>query len=767
MIHLLIKASLVLIVLLAFYKFFLEKESFFAANRIYLLGCLLLAAVLPFLTLPQLVEHQGLVGTLLEPRPVSRTLSAGETLPATDQVINSPEIETNTTSEVPKNANTASDRPAQTTPAAPTPPFTKTGIDPVNGNRPAQRGVLFWLFLVYCFGAAILTLKLLAQIASTGWKIYRNEDKIADEGYVLVNMPGEIDPCSFFKYIFINPAGYDFETYEQIIAHEQIHVRQWHTLDLLLSEIAVIVLWFNPFVWALRKEVEKNIEYQTDEIMLRNHRAERESYQLNLVKIASYTEPLSITTNYNQSLIKNRILRMNAKRSNGYGYLKYTFVAPLLVGLSLLLNEPARGNDQLPTALSGPTDELATASHQLKIAQFSSDQDTLILQTNKLPGYGLFLGGFGQLYLDTLAADDPRRDLIPADMDDLQIGEELVDIKVWHYNSLVQDQHEYLGEFLEKWYPEKIDTANLPSIDDNRVQAVVGKKDGKQVYIVDQNNNQDFRDDPVRLLEKIKWRAMGPPVPVRYRIYNGETLTPDSSWVYIGTFRDDRPWVSAAQHLRSTFSIDDQTFTVQVYNSGSTARWCFEEPEIAITAQNGVQKDTLTFGDKFELGEYLKFGQRYYQFADIANDGRTITLVGDLDIRDNFGTQVGFIAPDFEAVTSEGETVALRDYRGRYLLLANTDRCQPGTKDFIALSERYGAKIDILGIEYSADDLQHKLDHYKPEGTFIVSKENPSIQEFYRDFHCSVVCYLIDPGGRIIDRFKINEWETSLAKHFR
>lgn len=766
MITVLIKASLILIVLLGFYKLFLEKESFFAANRIYLLGCLLLAATLPFLALPQLVDHQGIVTRLVEPEAAVRMVSAGDAIPGSDQALNRPATELNETSRVPKNATVSAEESASVSQSSPTLTAANTGNELNTGTGTAGRGVTFWLLLVYGFGAVVLSLKLLAQIVYTGWKIYRHEDKIADEDYVLVNMEGEIDPCSFFRYIFINPAGYDHETYEQIIAHEQIHVRQWHTLDLLLAELAVIALWFNPFVWILRKEVEKNLEYQTDEIMLLNNSAVKESYQLNLVKIASYAEPLTITTNYNQSLIKKRILRMNTKRSNRYGYLKYAFVVPLLFGLSLLLNEPARGSDHLTASLPGPTHDLSTHNHQLKIERFSITQDTLILQTEKRPGYGLFLGGFGQLFLDTLAADDALLDLIPADITDPQIGEELVDIKVWHYQKLVNDQPEYLSEFLEKWYPEKIDTANLPSVDDNRVQVVVGKRKGAQVYIVDQNNNQDFRDDPVHPLKKINWKAKGDPIPVQYRIYNGKALVRDSSWIYIGTFRDDRPWVSAAQHLRATFSVDDQTFTVQVYNGPPSVRWCFEDPQISITSQNGVQKDSLTFSDKFKLGEYLKFGQRYYQFADISNDGRSITLIGDQDIKDNFGTQAGLIAPDFQAVTSEGESVELRDYRGRYLLLANTDRCQAGTKYFQELSERYHSKMAILGIEYSADDLQYKIEQYKLQGTFIVSKENPSILEFYRDFHCSTVCFLIDPGGRIIDRFKIDDWESSLARHF-
>ena len=75
MIAVLIKASLVIIVLLAFYKIFLEKESFFAVNRMYLLGCLFATFTLPFLCLPQLIEQQGIVSTLME-KSNSKTFTA-------------------------------------------------------------------------------------------------------------------------------------------------------------------------------------------------------------------------------------------------------------------------------------------------------------------------------------------------------------------------------------------------------------------------------------------------------------------------------------------------------------------------------------------------------------------------------------------------------------------------------------------------------------------------------------------------------------------
>ncbi|MDQ4141248.1 MAG: hypothetical protein M3142_12090 [Bacteroidota bacterium] len=131
------------------------------------------------------------------------------------------------------------------------------------------------------------------------------------------------------------------------MTHEKIHVRLKHSFDLLLAEIAVIVLWFNPIAWLFKREIEKNNEYQTDAMLLLNEPVNPLQYQLNLLQIAAPNKPLSITTNYNQSLLKQRILMMNAKKSAPGSYWKYGFLVPLFFGTVLMMNEPA-SSQELP-----------------------------------------------------------------------------------------------------------------------------------------------------------------------------------------------------------------------------------------------------------------------------------------------------------------------------------------------------------------------------------------------------------------------------------
>ncbi|MEM8523216.1 MAG: ankyrin repeat domain-containing protein [Bacteroidota bacterium] len=338
---LLIKASLVIVILLAFYKLFLEKESFFAVNRIYLLACLVFALALPFITLPKLVEHQGYLTQWME--SADNEIIELETEVDRDQAeqesfvaeFDSNDLETtNTPEKIEVQVDHSDDLNIETIQEV-------VPIEKESSEKNTTKGIGFWLFWIYCFGVGVLALNFLAQIIATLFKAIRNEDKIRDEEGTIINLETESEPCSFFKYIFIHPDSYDFETYEQIIAHEKVHVKQWHSLDLMLAEIAVVFLWFNPFVWLFRKEVEKNLEYQTDDLLTQKEpQAEKKGYQLNLLKIATHNKPLTITTNYNQSLIKQRILKMNAKKSNPYSYWKYAFVAPLAFVLLLMLNQP-------------------------------------------------------------------------------------------------------------------------------------------------------------------------------------------------------------------------------------------------------------------------------------------------------------------------------------------------------------------------------------------------------------------------------------------
>ncbi|WP_298516301.1 ankyrin repeat domain-containing protein [uncultured Kordia sp.] len=318
MIAILLKASIALFVFLAFYKLFLERESFYTVNRWYLISCLALAFILPFISVPQLVNHQGYVSEVITSFETHESATT-HTIPVSKEG-DTPEIMLTEVEEEQIVENT-----------------TNASISAV--SKPSL-SLLDWILGIYFFGVIVFALHLLFQVLSVWLKIIRSDDKIHDENAIIINHPSIKEPCSFFNYIFINPENYDYETYEQILAHERVHVDKKHSVDLLFAELVKVFLWFNPFVWMYRKSVEKNIEFQTDATLLNTETIENDQYQLSLLKIATYTKPLTITTNYNQSLIKKRIVKMNSKKSNPHSYWKYSFLAPTLIVLILFLNKP-------------------------------------------------------------------------------------------------------------------------------------------------------------------------------------------------------------------------------------------------------------------------------------------------------------------------------------------------------------------------------------------------------------------------------------------
>ena len=70
--------------------------------------------------------------------------------------------------------------------------------------------------------------------------------------------------ASFFNRIFISSKYQNSEPAEVIIAHEQVHARKWHSLDILVSELILCVFWYNPIFWIIRHEIRLNHEYEVD-----------------------------------------------------------------------------------------------------------------------------------------------------------------------------------------------------------------------------------------------------------------------------------------------------------------------------------------------------------------------------------------------------------------------------------------------------------------------------------------------------------------------
>ena len=122
-------------------------------------------------------------------------------------------------------------------------------------------------------------------------------------------------PFSFFNLLFINKALHsDNNSSRQIIKHEEIHIKQLHSVDVLLVETLIIFQWFNPFTYILRNAIAENHEYLAD----RGTIAAIENISEYKVLVLSHSiqqRTSMFANNFSYSLIKNRLKMMEKQKS--------------------------------------------------------------------------------------------------------------------------------------------------------------------------------------------------------------------------------------------------------------------------------------------------------------------------------------------------------------------------------------------------------------------------------------------------------------------
>jgi bla regulator protein BlaR1 len=193
-----------------------------------------------------------------------------------------------------------------------------------------------WVEVIFWAGVVLFAVKLITQLFSL-YKLYRQSKPGQVHDYPVRLIRDDISPFSFWRSIYINPAKLSPADLKSVLEHEQVHVSEWHTLDILLAELSTIFYWFNPGVWLMKKAVRENIEFITDRKILQKG-TDSKQYQYSLVSVSLATMPNTIVNHFNISTIKKRIIMMNAKRSPGYNLTRYVFLVPAVVALLLVFS---------------------------------------------------------------------------------------------------------------------------------------------------------------------------------------------------------------------------------------------------------------------------------------------------------------------------------------------------------------------------------------------------------------------------------------------
>lgn len=216
-------------------------------------------------------------------------------------------------------------------------PSQLTTIQPYTSNEDSS---IHWgALLVYLyFTVAILFLiRIIAQII-IATKLYATSAKVKVGNYKIIELQKQNTHFTLFRWIFINKEICTTDAYNQVLKHEKIHAQQYHSFDVLLIELLSAVMWFNPFVWMLRKSLKLVHEFLADEGVLSTG-VNKFQYQELLINQVAEASLVGFSSSFNSSTIKKRMKIMNAtqeKKSKHYLWLLIPIGTVLFLSISLL-----------------------------------------------------------------------------------------------------------------------------------------------------------------------------------------------------------------------------------------------------------------------------------------------------------------------------------------------------------------------------------------------------------------------------------------------
>ena len=162
--------------------------------------------------------------------------------------------------------------------------------------------------------------------------VRRGRRERLEDGAVLVRTDRAVTPFSWGRYIVMSGKDLD-ENGDAILLHERAHLRLRHSLDLIVTDVAGCLQWFNPAMWLLRRELRAIHEYEADEAVLESG-VDARSYQLLLIRKAAGGRWYSVANSFNHSKLKNRITMMLRKKSSRWAGARALLLLPLM-GIAL------------------------------------------------------------------------------------------------------------------------------------------------------------------------------------------------------------------------------------------------------------------------------------------------------------------------------------------------------------------------------------------------------------------------------------------------
>lgn len=272
------------LVFLAIYELALKRETFFKYNRLYLLLTSALSLILPFVKIAAF-----------------NTVIPSKYIAVLPEVIIGAETTANTEIQISEQVKNVS-----------------------------EATTVFKIEYLFYLGVILSLLFFVFKIVKL-FKLISSNKIEQQNGLKIVELKSTTQAFSFFNYVFLGNQ-LSAKKQAQIMEHEQVHVKQWHTIDILFLELLRVVFWCNPLLYVYQKRLSDVHEYLADaNVVAKQSKSE---YYKNLLQEVFCVQDLSfVNTFYKPSLIKKRLIMLQKQQSKPKQLLKYALLLPVICGM--------------------------------------------------------------------------------------------------------------------------------------------------------------------------------------------------------------------------------------------------------------------------------------------------------------------------------------------------------------------------------------------------------------------------------------------------
>lgn len=264
------------------YRIFLNRENLFQSNRGFLLFALLFSVALPFIQIPSPIQD----------------LHYSHYLHGVEVTANMALVSTETGKSI---------------------------------------SLLQMIWVVYLAGAVFMFSIFIFRLALL-IRIIHNNSSLNNGNIRIVSTNIEHSSFSFLNFLVINDRHLSTEQKEKIIEHESVHIRQFHSIDILVVELLAILQWFNPFIWFYKTSLKELHEYLADREVIKKGTNIPEYQQL-LLNFQLRKQFLTLANNFNYSLTKKRFIMMTKTKTSKFAGIKMVVTLPVIFMMILSLTK--------------------------------------------------------------------------------------------------------------------------------------------------------------------------------------------------------------------------------------------------------------------------------------------------------------------------------------------------------------------------------------------------------------------------------------------